>query len=104
MRGRPEGYCDDWDCPALVSCRWHFGRSRAYAGAADLEETCRGPRANFWKGKRVPDPDDETGKIPDSCDRYEFDRPRKWLMRQPWQIVTHVGRFGGPLVLGVSRA
>jgi hypothetical protein len=88
----------------MVSCRWHFWRSRAYAGAADLEETASGPRAYFWQGSRNPDPDDDTGKIPDSCEHYEFDKPHPWLMPQPHQIVTHTGRFGGPLAMGVSRA
>lgn len=106
MSERPQGYCDDWSCPAMVSCRWHFGRSRAYAGAADLEETERGPKANFWQGTRKPDPcdEDQDGKIPDSCEHYEFDRPRKWLLPQRHQIVTHTGPYGGIMVLGVSRA
>lgn len=27
---RPK-FCDDWQCPARVSCAKHFGRSKEYA-------------------------------------------------------------------------
>jgi hypothetical protein len=57
-------YCEDWACPAAVSCARHFGRSREYAGMRDrgyrLEKFAREPGV-------------------DSCDQYERDKPRPWL-------------------------
>ena len=67
-------YCEDWACPAAVSCAEHFGRSRHYAAMLDrgyiLVKPPRDPKA-------------------DSCAAYRFDRPKKWLAPQPGQI-THV--------------
>lgn len=60
MNTRP--YCDDWQCPAAVSCALHYGRSSAYAAmrAAPVERRDRDPKR-------------------DSCADYEFDRPKAWL-------------------------
>lgn len=78
-------YCDDWRCPARVSCAHHFGRSSAYASMrrADSErdrlESIEGTgRFNWMQG---PD-------AGNSCAAYRLDKPKKWLMPQPGQI-TH---------------
>lgn len=64
---RLTGYCEDWSCPAAVSCKWAWGRSAVYAAMS--EEPGRTP---LWKGPR------EQGA--ESCDRYQRDRVRKWLI------------------------
>ncbi len=70
-------YCDDWSCPARVSCARHFGRSRAYAGMWENHgSTGHGAGTWFWRGVR------------DHCPRYEFDKLREWLMPQAGQT-TH---------------
>lgn len=68
-------YCEDWACPAAVSCAEHFGRSRHYAAML---------QTGYMLVKPPRDPD------ADSCPAYRFDRPKKWLMPQPGQI-THLG-------------
>lgn len=59
-------YCDDWSCPAAVSCAQHFGRSIEYALQKQVET---------MKFRREP------GKT--SCAAYAFDRPKNWLMPPP---------------------
>jgi hypothetical protein len=61
-----KGFCDDWSCPAAVSCKWHFGRSHDYASMANPT------RNDFWRGER------EAGA--DSCRRYQFDQIKPWLV------------------------
>lgn len=77
-----EVYCDDWGCPARASCALHFGRSHAYAAMSDrrvrIESIENTGRFNWMTG---PD----AGK---SCEHYELDKPKKWLMPQPGQV-TH---------------
>jgi hypothetical protein len=74
-------YCEDWGCPAAISCAHHFGRSREYAGG--MRET--GYR--LAKFQREPEAD--------SCRLYEFDRVKPWLQSKPGQYAdAHlVGRF-----------
>lgn len=62
-------FCDDWGCPAKVSCAHHFGRSHAYASmkGADAENSVH--TRTFG---RKPGADD--------CADYRFDRPRPWLL------------------------
>lgn len=66
--------CDDWRCPASISCRHHFGRSACYAS---MDE-----RARYVKD----DGRFARGKGNDACIQYEFDRPKKWLALQPGQV------------------
>lgn len=61
MRDAPT-YCDDWGCPAHVSCRHAWGRSPEY-WAFDEAET-----RHFGR---------EPGA--ESCDEYERDDPREYL-------------------------
>ena len=73
-------YCDDWSCPAHVSCARHFGRSRAYAAMSDrIASTGHGPGTHFFRG------------IKESCAQYEFDAIKPWLMPQPGQVVLPEG-------------
>jgi hypothetical protein len=65
------GYCDDWACPAHVSCARHFGRSAEYAAMKmPAPSTGHGPGTIYWRGVR------------DHCAKYEFDQPKRWLMPQ----------------------
>jgi hypothetical protein len=74
-------YCDDWRCPAKVSCAKHFGRSAAYgrmeerARVDSIEQT---GRFNWMQG---PD-------AGNSCAEYRLDKPKAWLMPRPGEI-TH---------------
>lgn len=61
----PPVYCRDWACPAWVSCRHHFGRSREYT-AFDLDAD-----VEFRDFDRAP------GR--DACESYELDAARPWL-------------------------
>ncbi len=70
-----DALCDDWSCPAAASCARHFGRSAAYAAT-----TMPAPATKTYT--RTPDAE--------SCPAYRFDRPKPWLIRQPWQT-THAG-------------
>lgn len=66
-------WCDDWSCPARVSCAHHFGRSQAYAGMRE--------------GAKVESVE-RTGQYErdlQSCPQYKLDRPKRWLMPQPGQ-------------------
>jgi hypothetical protein len=56
--------CDNWACPAGISCALHFGRSAAYAA---MREGTR------LRARVVPH-----GK--DACAEYLFDKPREWLL------------------------
>lgn len=74
-------WCDDWRCPARVSCAHHFGRSAAYAAmkpakVESVENTFRYDRTG--------------SKDPDACAEYRFDKPKEWLVPKPWQG-THGG-------------
>ena len=64
-------YCDDWACPAHVSCARHFGRSNHYAAMSEvgytLEKLARDPQKEF-------------------CPSYEFDEPQTWLLFPPKAI------------------
>jgi hypothetical protein len=73
MKERPT-YCEDWACPARVSCALHFGRSADYAR---MDE-----RRRFTLKKFDRDPSK------DCCTEYEFDKPKKFLAIKPGQI-TH---------------
>jgi len=57
-------FCDDWDCPAAVSCGHAFGRSEAYA-------SMRMPSPPAQKFGR------EEGA--EACARYFTDKPRSWI-------------------------
>lgn len=71
-------YCEDWACPAAVSCARHFGRSSAYAGMK------RHPAFNLEKFDR--------GVGADCCAFYEYDKPKAWLQPQPGQITHTAGQ------------
>lgn len=74
-------WCDDWRCPARVSCKHHYGRSAAYAGmkpGAKVESVENTGQFNWSVG---PD----AGL---SCEVYRLDKPKPWLMPQPGQA-TH---------------
>lgn len=60
-------YCEDWGCPAWVSCKHAWGRAREYA-AMDID-------ANYEL--------DKFGRAPgaDACADYERDEPKEWMMR-----------------------
>ena len=78
---RPK-YCDDWSCPARVSCARHFGRSVEYAEMRDARVSIgHGPGTIYWRGVR------------DHCERYQFDKPREWLMPQPGQVNVSFGHL-----------
>jgi hypothetical protein len=58
-------YCDDWQCPAWISCARHIGRSREYAAM------------------KVPEPKTKKfGRAADEefCADYQFDTPKAWMM------------------------
>jgi hypothetical protein len=57
--------CDDWGCPAAVSCALHYGRSEAYA-AMTLPAP---PMARHGR---------DTGTV--HCADYRCDKPRAWLL------------------------
>ena len=73
MSAAAKTWCDDWACPARVSCAHHFGRSAAYGGVREHHEPIR-------RRSRMPDAD--------SCPDYRFDRPKPWLAIQPWQSAS----------------
>lgn len=58
-------YCDDWGCPAHVSCARHYGRSEHFAAMSaspvDLAHPVR---------------DDEA----EACEHYARDVARSWLI------------------------
>jgi hypothetical protein len=83
MTERPT-YCDDWSCPAAVSCAKHFGRSRAYYRMDDKARVGHGPGTIYFRGIR------------DSCERYEFDAIKPWLMPHAG-AVTHLPKGQGGL-------
>lgn len=56
--------CDNWSCPAAISCAQHFGRSAAYAAMREGTQL---------RTRVVPH-----GK--DACAEYRFDKPKPWLM------------------------
>ncbi|HEX2255625.1 MAG TPA: hypothetical protein VHG92_02800 [Afifellaceae bacterium] len=64
-RSADKWLCEDWACPARVSCARHFGRSSLYGALRERHPPLRhGPR--------------DRGQ--DSCAEYRFDRPRQWLL------------------------
>lgn len=67
MSTKLTGYCEDWSCPSGISCKWHWGRSSTYAGMSEKQG-----RTILWKGARERDAD--------SCDQYERDRVKPWLI------------------------
>ncbi|WP_448207261.1 hypothetical protein [Azospirillum sp. sgz302134] len=66
--------CDDWACPAGVSCAHHLGRSEAYA---KMEI----PEPEVIRREREADAE--------SCADYRCDRPKMWLLPN-----AHVHRLG----------
>jgi hypothetical protein len=62
-------YCDDWSCPARVSCAHHFGRSAAYAGMREGSKVESVVHSGIYK--RDADKD--------SCSEYRLDKPKDWL-------------------------
>lgn len=82
-----KAYCEDWACPALVSCALHIGRSRHYA---EMRERS----LDLFTPPRTPDAD--------FCALYRFDKAKPWLQPAPGQV-THVGRFGHPAMPSASR-
>lgn len=81
--------CDDWACPALVSCAHHFGRSLAY-WAMTVEPQ------RFEKGDR------KAGK--EACADYERDKVRPWMVeahRTP--ATTPSGAWRMPLFVDVTN-
>jgi hypothetical protein len=77
-RGVP--LCDNWACPAAVSCALHFGRSRAYA-AMSLDHTPLRTRA-------LP-------KGADACAEYRCDKPRSWLIGPACPEAAHTTEGDG---------
>jgi hypothetical protein len=75
--------CDDWSCPAKVSCMHHFGRSKAYA-AMTL------PAPQLRKPPRKADAE--------CCAHYVTDRPRAWLLASmlPQRWGDHAPGFISP--------
>jgi hypothetical protein len=76
-------WCDDWACPASVSCAHHFGRSAAYAA--------------MRPGSKV-ESIENTGKYErdlQNCASYRFDRAKPWLMPLPGQITVPLGPIFG---------
>lgn len=73
-------WCDDWTCPARVSCAHHFGRSKAYGAM-------KGQR-NKWEHGPFTLYDRHASEDRQACDKYRLDRPKPWLMPQPGQV-TH---------------
>lgn len=71
----PRVYCEDWSCPARVSCAHHFGRSADY-GRMDERR-----RFNLKKFER--------NSAADCCPLYQFDRKKPWLKIHPGQV-THL--------------
>lgn len=56
----PKPLCQDWSCPARVSCARHFGRSAAYATMAEPGTTPLMDRSPRQPGA-------------DTCEQYAFD-------------------------------
>jgi hypothetical protein len=54
--------CDNWGCPAAVSCIQHFGRSRAYAAFK----------------RQVPTETRQHNPLTGHCAEYRCDQPRVW--------------------------
>lgn len=58
-------FCDDWGCPAHVSCGRHYGRSEHFAAmSASPVDFARPPRAAGAE----------------ACDSYTRDVTRPWLI------------------------
>tara|TARA_R110002124_G_scaffold173690_5_gene341343 strand:- start:10940 stop:11218 length:279 start_codon:yes stop_codon:yes gene_type:complete len=88
MTARP--YCDDWACPALVSCRHHFGRSLDYWAM-------RQEGGRFQKGNRKA--------FQEACAEYERDQIRPWMVeahRTPH--LTPTGAWRMPLFVDLTSA
>ena len=89
--------CDDWGCPAMVSCALHWGRSEAYWA---MTQEPRG----FQKGDRKA--------WQEACPEYQRDVVRPWMIeahRHPettpsgaWQMPLFVDVGGS--ALGARRA
>lgn len=60
------GFCEDWSCPAGISCAHHFGRSEVYAGMSVEPGATK-----LWKGPRTAGAE--------SCSEYARDRVKSWL-------------------------
>lgn len=81
--------CDDWACPAMVSCARHFGRSLAYWAMSEE------PR-RFEKGER------RLGQ--DSCPDYERDKVRPWMVEALTPPpLTPTGAWRMPLFVDVTN-
>ena len=70
-------YCDDWRCPARVSCAHHFGRSAAYASMREGTKQEHGPFTKY---------DRDASEDRQSCSAYRFDRQKPWLKPRPGDI------------------
>lgn len=77
-------WCDDWSCPARVSCAHNFGRSAAYASMRERVMVAHGPFTSY---------DRHASEEGQSCDAYRRDRAKLWLMPQPGQVNVD---FGSP--------
>jgi len=71
-------YCNDWTCPARVSCAHHFGRSKVYFAMSDPNpKTAHGPDTPY---------DRHESEDRQSCASYRFDRQKEWLRAQPGDV------------------
>jgi hypothetical protein len=66
-------YCDDWGCPAWVSCKHAFGRSKAYAAMSGGEEPKR------YRLSSIERDGFYDRRLREWCEQYEFDKPKPWL-------------------------
>lgn len=71
MTTDPGPLCDNWACPAKVSCALHIGRSAAFAAIAE--------RTPSTRTRTLPDG-------ADSCAEYRTDKPRPWLTSEAADI------------------
>jgi hypothetical protein len=62
-------YCDDWDCPARVSCKHAFVRQKEYAEMKDGGYRLSSVEADGFYDRRLRN----------DCDRYELDKPKPHL-------------------------
>ena len=74
MKRKPRTFCDDWDCPAAISCGHAFWRSAAYAAM-------RMPTPPTRKFGR-----EEGAEV---CTEYFTDKPRAWIHGDSVGNTTH---------------
>ncbi|WGM45252.1 hypothetical protein KOAAANKH_00113 [Brevundimonas sp. NIBR10] len=85
MKGASRKLCADWGCPAKLACARHHIRSLDY-WRFDLEASAREGVA-FMKRRR------QDGE--DSCNRFENDVPRAWLLEAGISTIPATGADGG---------